>query len=112
MGHRVSFLDNKRETLLGSQIMQMENGPSLPSFDPKARKPRHPPNEIGAASMESAVRLSTEKSSFRSRRCLVPLKPPVVRPCHKKVSVQDRQRIPLRKHTPGSEDKKLQRLNA
>src|SRR5262245_10770137 len=112
MDHRVSFPDNKREILLGWQIKQMESGPSLPSFDPKAGKPRHRPNETGAALMESAVRFSTEKSSFRSRRCLVRLKPPAVRPCHKKVYVQDWQRILSHKHTQEAEDKKLRRLNA
>jgi hypothetical protein len=112
MGHRVSFLDNTRAILQGWQIMQMENGPLLPSFDPKARKRRRRPSETGVALMESAVRLSTEKSSFRSRRCLALLKPLGARPCRKKVYFQDWQRIQFRKHTPGSEDKGLQRLDA
>src|SRR4030095_12108021 len=112
MDHRVSFLECTRETLQGSQRVPTENEPLLPSFDPKIKKPRHRPSETGAALMESAVRASTEKSSFRSRRCLALLKPLGARPCRKKVYFQDWQRIQFRKHTPGSEDKGLQRLDA
>src|SRR4030095_5808184 len=109
--HKVSFLKSTREILQGWQTVQRENELWLPSFDPKTKKPRRRPNETGAALMESAVRASTEKSSFRSRRCLAPPEPPGARPCRKRVYFRDWQRIRLRKHTPGSKGKEPQRLS-